>query len=76
MKAISYGCLVISDCHYSKNFIDQQLLTSENAQEIYDLGMANQYNVDLIVHLMEVVKNNHTYINRCKGLLSIIEEIK
>lgn len=74
MKAISYGCLVVSDCHYAKNFIDEQLLTSENAQEIYDLGMENQYNIDLIVHLMEVVKNNHTYINRCKGLLSIIEE--
>lgn len=74
MKAISYGCLVVSDCHYAKNFIDSQLLTSENAQEIYDLGMKNQYNTDLIIHLMEVVKNNHTYINRCKGLLNIIEE--
>lgn len=74
MKAISYGCLVVSDCHYAKNFIDEQLLTSENAQEIYDIGMKNQYNTDLIVHLMEVVKNNHTYVNRCKGLLSIIEE--
>lgn len=74
MKAISYGCLVVSDCPYAKNFIDSQLLTSENAQEIYDLGMENQYNIDLIVHLMEVVKNDHTYINRCKGLLSIIEE--
>lgn len=74
MKAISYGCLVISDCPYSKNFIDKQLITSENAQEIYDLGMENQYNTDLIVHLMEVIKKDHTYINRCKGLLSIIEE--
>lgn len=74
MKAISYGCLVISDCPYSKNFIDNQLIVSENAQEIYDLGIGNQYNTDLIVYLMEVVKRDHTYINRCKGLLSIVEE--
>jgi hypothetical protein len=74
MKAISYGCLVISDCLYAKNFINNQLLISENAQEIYDLGMKNQYNTDLIVYLMEVVKRDHTYINRCKGLLSIVEE--
>ena len=74
MKAISYGCLVISDCPYAKYFIDKELITSENAQEIYDLGMKNQYNTDLIVYLMEVIKRDHTYINRCKGLLSIVEE--
>jgi hypothetical protein len=74
MKAISYGCLVISDCPYARDFIDKELITSENAQEIYDLGMKNQYNTDLIVYLMEVIKRDHTYINRCKGLLSIVEE--
>lgn len=74
MKAISYGCLVVSDCPYAKDFIDSELLTSENAQEIYDIGIKNQYNIDLIVHLMGVIKKDHTYINRCKGLLSIIEE--
>lgn len=76
MKAISYGCLVISDCDYAKSFISDNLLTSNNAQEIYDLGMENQYNTELINHLMEVIKKDHTYINRCKGLLSIIEEFE
>lgn len=76
MKAISYGCLVVSDCDYAKSFISDNLLTSDNAQEIYDLGIKNQYNTDLIIHLMEVVKKDHTYINRCKGLLSIIEEFE
>lgn len=74
MKAISYGCLVVSDCPYAKDFIDKDLLTSENAQEIFDIGMKNQYNIDLILHLMDVVKRDHTYINRCKGILNIIEE--
>lgn len=76
MKAISYGCLVVSDCHYAKDFIDHSLLTSENAQEIFDLGMENKYNTDLILHLMEVVKSKHTYVNRCKGILNIVEEFK
>ena len=76
MKAISYGCLVVSDCPYAKDFIDKDLLTSENAQEIFDLGMENQYNIELITHLMEIIKQDHTYMNRCKGLLSIVEEVQ
>ena len=76
MKAISYGCLVVSDCHYTKDFISKDLLTSENSQEIFDLGMSNQYNIELITHLMEIIKRDHTYMNRCRGILSIVEEIQ
>ena len=54
----------------------QDLLTSENAQEIFDLGMENQNNIELISHLMEIVKRDHTYMNRCKGILSIVEEVE
>jgi hypothetical protein len=75
MKAISYGCLTVSDAPYLRNFIDNTLLVSEDAQEIFDLGMKNMYNKDLILHQMEVVKENHTYINRCKGLLKIVDKI-
>ena len=74
MKAISYGCLVVSDAPYAKDFIDKDLLVSEDAQEIFDMGMENQYNIDLITHLMEVVKRDHTWVNRCRGLLKIVEE--
>jgi hypothetical protein len=74
MKAISYGCLVVSDCDYAKSFIDKNLLTSNDAQEMFNLGIENQYNIELITHLMEVIKNDHTYINRCKGILKIVEE--
>ena len=74
MKAISYGCLVVSDSPYAKDFIDKDLLVSEDAQEIFDMGMENQYNIDLITHLMEVVKRDHTWVNRCRGLLKIVEE--
>lgn len=76
MKAISYGCLVVSDCHYTKDFISKDLLTSENSQEIFDLGMSNQYNIELITHLMEIIKRDHTYMNRCRGILNIVEEIQ
>jgi len=76
MKAISYGCLAVSDAPYLRNFIDETLLVSEDAQEIFDLGMSNRENKELILHQMEVVKQNHTYINRCNGLLKIVEKIK
>ena len=76
LKAISYGCLTVSDSFYLKHFIDDSLLVSEDAQEIFDLGMKNQYNKDLIVHQMEIIKRDHTYLNRCKGILQIVENIK
>lgn len=76
LKAISYGCLTVSDAPYLKYFIDDSLLVSGDSQEIFDIGMKNQYNKDLIVHQMEIVKRDHTYLNRCKGILQIVENIK
>jgi hypothetical protein len=75
LKAISYGCLAVSDAPYLKDFIDNSLLVSADAEEIFDLGIKNQYNKELILHQMEIVKRDHTYVNRCKGLLKIVENI-
>ena len=76
LKAISYGCLTVSDAPYLKNFIDDSILTSENAQEIFDLGMKNKNNKELILHQMEIVKRDHTYLNRCRGILKIVEQVR
>ena len=76
LKAISYGCLAVSDAPYLKNFIDDSILTSENAQEIFDLGIKNQNNKELILHQMEIVKRDHTYMNRCRGILKIVEQVR
>lgn len=76
LKAISYGCLAVSDAPYLKNFIDDSILTSENAQEIFDLGVENQNNKELILHQMEIIKRDHTYLNRCRGILKIVEQVR
>ena len=76
LKAISYGCLTVSDAPYLKNFIDDSILTSENAQEIFDLGVENQNNKELILHQMEIVKRDHTYLNRCRGILKIVDQVR
>ena len=76
LKAISYGCLAVSDAPYLKNFIDDSILTSENAQEIFDLGVENQNNKELILHQMEIIKRDHTYLNRCRGILKIVEKVR
>ena len=76
LKAISYGCLTVSDAPYLKNFIDDSILTSENAQEIFDLGVKNQNNKELILHQMEIVKRDHTYLNRCRGILKIVDQVR
>ena len=39
MKAISYGCPVVCDAPYVKDFIDKEVLCAETAQEIFDLGV-------------------------------------
>jgi hypothetical protein len=76
LKAISYGCLAVSDAPYLKYFIDDSILTSENAQEIFNLGIENQNNKELILHQMEIVKRDHTYLTRCKGILKIVEQVR
>ena len=76
LKAISYGCLTVSDAPYLKNFIDDSILTSENAQEIFDLGVENQNNKELILHQMEIIKRDHTYLNRCRGILKIVDQVR
>ena len=76
LKAISYGCLAVSDAPYLKNFIDDSILTSENAQEIFDIGVENQNNKELILHQMEIIKRDHTYLNRCRGILKIVEQVR
>ena len=75
LKAISYGCLAVSDSPYLKHFIDDSILTSENSQEIFDIGIKNQNNKELILHQMEIIKKEHTYLNRVKGIIKIIEKI-
>ena len=76
LKAISYGCLAVSDAPYLKNFIDDSILTSENAQEIFDIGVENQNNKELILHQMEIIKRDHTYLNRCRGILKIVDQVR
>jgi len=72
MKAISYGCPVVCDAPYVKDFIDKEVLCAETAQEIFDLGIEHQYDKERMQHLFEVVKRDHTYLNRCNGIIEII----
>ena len=72
MKAISYGCPVVCDALYVKDFVDKEVLCAETAQEIFDLGMEHQYDKERMKHLWEIVKRDHTYMNRCNGLLKVI----
>ena len=44
---------------------------SDTRQLFYD-GMSNLDNGDLILSGMKYVKENHTYINRVKSILSVL----
>ena len=41
----------------------------------FDIGIKNQNNKELILHQMEIIKKEHTYLNRVKGIIKIIEKI-
>ena len=66
---------VVCDAPYVKDFIDKEVLCAETAQEIFDLGVEHQYDKERSRHLWEVVKRDHTYMNRCNGLIEIINGI-
>ena len=59
----------------NEDFIDKEVLCAETAQEIFDLGVKYQYDKERIRHLWEVVKRDHTYMNRCNGMLKIIDGV-
>jgi hypothetical protein len=71
-KSISYGMLGMTNSPKLAKFIDDSIVCHENIFELYNDGILNYKNIDLIQHQMAVVRDKHTYINRLQGILKII----
>ena len=73
-KNISYGHLGMTNSEQIYQEMDGNCIYNEDPAELFHEGMANRENYDMIRKGMQYVKENHTYINRCKSVLKIFEE--
>ena len=71
-KSISYGQLGLTNSSINAKFIDDSVIFDDDIPNLFEMGMSNRHDKDRIRHQMNLVKNNHTYINRIEGLLQLI----
>ena len=72
VKSISYGQLGLTNSPINAKFVDKSVICKEDIRELFDEGLKYKDNKDLIRHQMEVVKFNHTYLNRINGMLKVL----
>lgn len=71
-KNISYGHLGLTNSEEIYNELDGNCMYNKDTAQLFYDGMNNKDNYNLIKNGMIYVKENHTYINRVKSLLSVL----
>ncbi len=71
-KNISYGQLGITNSKAVMDFFEGNLVYNPDTYQLFYDGEKNKNNMDLIKTQILFVKDNHTYVNRCKELLEIV----
>ena len=71
-KNISYGHLGMTNSKHMADTMPGLCIYHEKTDDLFELGMANSQNFDIIKEAMLFVKDNHTYINRITSLLKSI----
>ena len=71
-KNISYGHLGLTNSEEMYKELDGNCIYSQNTEQLFYDGLSNRCNYKLIKKGFQLVKENHTYINRINSLLSIL----
>jgi hypothetical protein len=71
-KNISYGHLGLTNSEKMYNELDGNCVFCEDTAQLFHEGIKNRENEKLIINGMRFVKENHTYVNRIKSILSIL----
>tara|TARA_R110000868_G_scaffold409778_1_gene696008 strand:- start:2969 stop:3955 length:987 start_codon:yes stop_codon:yes gene_type:complete len=71
-KNISYGHLGLTNSEEIYNEMDGNCIYNSDTAQLFHDGMKEKENYDLIKKGMLYVKENHTYINRIKSMIKII----
>lgn len=74
MKNISYGQLGITNSEAVYNFFDKKIIYEKDGYELFKKGVENMKNYDLIKEQMELIRDEHTYINRANDLIKIFNK--
>ena len=53
-------------------FAGPEVLCAESIGDLFELGLQNKDNKDLIRKQMMYTKDHHTYVNRINGLLRLL----
>jgi len=77
LKAISYGLLGITNSKHVYELLDKKVIYNDDEYKLFHDAF-NRLNdkeslKDLIKEQMKIVRENHTYVNRIKDLLKILE---
>ena len=73
-KAISYGCLGITNSRHVYELFDRKVIYSDDEKELFHLAMREKDNTNLIKEQMDIVKEKHTYINRVNDIITIVNK--
>ena len=76
-KNISYGKMGITNNPIVNELFDKKLIFDTNLNELIkkSIGFENyKYKNDVIIDLMQYVRDNHTYINRANTIINYINE--
>ena len=75
-KNISYGKMGMTNNKFVNELFDNKLIYDTNIHQLMDKGYHYEYNADknLLITLMENVRDKHTYINRCNAILLFLSK--
>jgi len=72
-KNISYGHLALTNSKAVYNYFDGDVAFSEDTYELFEIAKSKLEDKDMILRQMVNVKENHTYINRVKDIITAAE---
>lgn len=73
-KNMSYGHLGLTNSKAIYEELEGNCIFNEDTSQLFYDGMKNRDNYKLIKDGMMYVKENHTYLNRIKSILSVLED--
>ena len=74
MKNISYGQLGATNSRGVYEFFDGNVVFNEDPYQLFFDCQEKMNDTDFILRQMKMIKDNHTYVNRAKSLIEVVNE--
>lgn len=72
LKSISYGHIGATNSIVNAKFVDESVIFDDNIENLYYKVMDSRNDKQTILHQMNIVKQNHTYLNRINGVMKLV----